>query len=99
MASMACIAFMLLFGRIRQPSAAHFTVTVIVHSLNRSLKLITVFMAFIAFIAFMGFRPLGAGAFRPLGAGAFLTFVAFTTRARTVVGARYAIAMMEPIGG
>ena len=94
MASMACIAFMLLFGRIRQPSAAHFTVTVIVHSLNRSLKLITVFMAFIAFIAFMGFRPFGAGAFL-----AFMTFVAFTTRARTTEGARYAIAMTEPIGG
>ena len=94
MASMACIAFMLLFGRIRQPSAAHFTVTVIVHSLNRSLKLITVFMAFIAFIAFMGFRPFGAGAFL-----AFMTFVAFTTRARTTEGARYAIAMMEPRGG
>ena len=91
---MACIAFMLLFGRIRQPSAAHFTVTVIVHSLNRSLKLITVFMAFIAFIAFMGFRPFGAGAFL-----AFMTFVAFTTRARTTEGARYAIAMMEPRGG
>ena len=94
MASMACIAFMLLFGRIRQPSAAHFTVTVIVHSLNRSLKLITVFMAFIAFIAFMGFRPFGAGAFL-----AFMTFVAFTTRARTTEGARHAIAMMEPRGG
>ena len=91
MASMAC---MLLFGLIRQPSAAHFTVTVIVHSLNRSLKLITVFMAFIAFIAFMGFRPFGAGAFL-----AFMTFVAFTTRARTTEGARYAIAMMEPRGG
>ena len=91
MASMAC---MLLFGLIRQPSAAHFTVTVIVHSLNRSLKLITVFMAFIAFIAFMGFRPFGAGAFL-----AFMTFVAFTTRARTTEGARYAIAMTEPIGG
>ena len=88
MASMAC---MLLFGLIRQPSAAHFTVTVIVHPLNTSLKLITVFMAFIAFIAF---RPFGAGAFL-----AFTTFVAFTTRARTAVGARYAIAMMEPIGG
>ena len=88
---MAC---MLLFGLIRQPSAAHFTVTVIVHSLNRSLKLITVFMAFIAFIAFMGFRPFGAGAFL-----AFMTFVAFTTRARTTEGARYAIAMMEPRGG
>ena len=94
MASMACIAFMLLFGRIRQPSAAHFTVTVIVHSLNRSLKLITVFMAFIAFIAFIGFRPFGAGAFL-----AFMTFVAFTTRARTTEGARYAIAMMEPMCG
>ena len=94
MASMACIAFMLLFGRIRQPSAAHFTVTVIVHSLNRSLKLITVFMAFIAFIAFIGFRPFGAGAFLT-----FMTFVAFTTRARTTEGARYAIAMTEPIGG
>ena len=94
MASMACIACMLLFGLIRQPSAAHFTVTVIVHSLNRSLKLITVFMAFIAFIAFMGFRPFGAGAFL-----AFMTFVAFTTRARTTEGARYAIAMTEPIGG
>ena len=91
MASMAC---MLLFGLIRQPSAAHFTVTVIVHSLNRSLKLITVFMAFIAFIAFIGFRPFGAGAFL-----AFMTFVAFTTRARTTEGARYAIAMTEPIGG
>ena len=91
MASMAC---MLLFGLIRQPSAAHFTVTVIVHSLNRSLKLITVFMAFIAFIAFMGFRPFDAGAFL-----AFMTFVAFTTRARTTEGARYAIAMTEPIGG
>ena len=94
MASMACIAFMLLYGLMRQPSAAHFTVTVIVHSLNRSLKLITVFMAFIAFIAFMGFRPFGAGAFL-----AFMTFVAFTTRARTTEGARYAIAMTEPIGG
>ena len=94
MASMACIAFMLLFGRIRQPSAAHFTVTVIVHSLNRNLKLITVFMAFIAFIAFMGFRPFGAGAFLTL-----MTFVPFTIRARTTEGARYAIAMMEPIGG
>ena len=94
MASMACIAFMLLFGLIRQPSAAHFTVTVIVHSLNRSLKLITVFMAFIAFIAFMGFRPFGAGAFLT-----FMTFVVFTTRARTTEGARYAIAMTEPIGG
>ena len=94
MTSMAC---MLLFGFIRQPSADHFTVTVIVHSLNRSLKLITVFMAFIAFIAFiafMGFRPFGAGAFL-----AFMTFVAFTTRARTTEGARYAIAMTEPIGG
>ena len=91
MASMAC---MLLFGLIGQPSAAHFTVTVIVLSLNRSLKLITVFMAFIAFIAFMGFRPFGAGAFL-----AFMTFVAFTTRARTTEGARYAIAMMEPRGG
>ena len=95
MASMAC---MLLFGLIRQPSAAHFTVTVIVHSLNRSLKLITVFMAFIAFIAFMGFRPFGAGARLT-----FMTFVAFTTRARIapegVQGARYAIAMTEPIGG
>ena len=91
MASMAC---MLLFGLIRQPSAAHFTVTVIVHSLNRSLKLITVFMACIAFIAFMGFRPFGAGA-----CVAFMTFVAFTTRARTTEGARYAIAMTEPIGG
>ena len=88
MASMAC---MLLFGLIRQPSAAHFTVTVIVHSLNRILKLITVFMAFIAFIAF---RPFGAGAFLT-----FMTFVAFTTRARTTEGARYAIAMMEPMGG
>ena len=94
MASMACIAFMLLYGIIRQPSAAHFTVTVIVHPLNASLKLITVFMAFIPFIAFMGFRPFGAGAFL-----AFTTFVAFTTRARTTVGARYAIAMMEPMGG
>ena len=91
---MACIAFMLLFCLIRQPSAAHFTVTVIVHSLNRSLKLITVFMAFIAFIAFMGFRPFGAGAFLT-----FMTSVAFTTRARTTEGARYAIAMMEPRGG
>ena len=94
MASMACIAFMLLHGLIRQPSAAHFTVTVIVHSLNCSLKLITVFMAFIACIAFMGFRPFGAGAFLAL-----MTFVAFTTRARTTEGARYAIAMTEPIGG
>ena len=97
MASMACIAFMLLYGLLRQPSAAHFTVTVIVHPLNASSKLITVFMAFmafIAFIAFMGFRPFGAGAFL-----AFTTFVAFTTRARTTVGARYAIAMMEPMGG
>ena len=94
MASMAC---MLLFGLIRQPSAAHFTVTVIVHSLNRSLKLITVFMAFIAFIAFMGFRPFGAGAF--LTFMALMTFVPFTTRARTTEGARYAIAMTETIGG
>ena len=94
MASMACIAFMLLYGLLRQPSAAHFTVTVIVHPLNTSLKLMTVFMAFIAFIAFMGFRPFGAGAFL-----AITTFVAFTTRARTAVGARYAIAMLRPIGG
>ena len=66
-----------LHGRHCLHGTAHFTVTVIVHSLNCNVKLITDYMALIAFIAFVGFRPLGAGAFRPLGAGAFLTSVAF----------------------
>ena len=97
---MACIAFMLLYGLLRQPSAAHFTVTVIVHPLNTSLKLITVFMAFSAFIAFMGFRPFGAGAFLAfLAFMTFMAFMAFTPEPRTTECPTNASAIMEPTGG
>ena len=85
MASMAFFAFMALAA---ERGSLH--PTVIVHSLNCSLKPITVFIAFIAFIAFEGFRPFGAGAFL-----AFMTFVTYLT----FMTFAYAIAMMEPIGG